>query len=137
MMSVDAHSRSSEVDWFAELKAKAKNTEQRTEQIRLVTIKRKLARLRDNFTINYYGSSDGIRSRGRQERNEGQECTEKVKGYREGGYLVAQLCLGDMVGLSGHVPGTVVTMTAPVSAVHHPNHTAPLLGLQLIASEPG
>ncbi len=42
-----------------------------------------------------------------------------------------RLCLGDMVGLSGRVPGTVITMTAPVSAVHHPNHTAPLLGLQI------
>ena len=71
-------------------------------------------------------------------RNESQEMYRKVKGLKGKGFTwLHRLCLGDMVGLSGHVPGTVVTMTAPVSAVHHPNHTAPLLGLQLIASEPG
>ena len=43
-----------------------------------------------------------------------------------------RLCLGDMVGLSGHISGTVVTVTVPVSAVHHPDHAAPLLGLQTV-----
>ena len=31
---------------------------------------------------------------------------------------------------SGHVPGAVVTVTAPVPAVDLPDHAAPLLGLQ-------
>ncbi len=58
---------------------------------------------------------------------------QKSKDYSTGkGTWVHRLCLGDMVGLSGHVPGAVVTMTAPVSAVHHPDHAAPLLGLQTV-----
>ena len=60
----------------------------------------------------------------------------KISLGRGGTWGLPRLCLGDVVGLGGPDSRPGVVLAGLVTAVHHPNHAAPLLELQTTLTVP-